>query len=237
MKIRLFLAVFILLVSCDSNNEKSLAIHENKKDVVENDSLTIGQIDCQPYILSPSSIKGERLKKNTLLYDKSKKTVLYKVHKDSLPIELSSEDFGRWYYIGIDVGQNYETKTIDSGKVAQEIWSKNELIITVYYIDEKKKLIPPWYDNDYITSYVSENALYSETIAEKALKKIQQTGSYNLNDYSEFLNQHHFTNFNYHNSEGNCVQQFTLFDSHIDGPSAGTRLSLTFVNDSLVNVE
>lgn len=36
MKNRLFLSVFILLVSCDSNNEKSLAIHENKKDVADN---------------------------------------------------------------------------------------------------------------------------------------------------------------------------------------------------------
>ncbi|UKN00572.1 hypothetical protein K6119_12610 [Paracrocinitomix mangrovi] len=219
----------LFIHSCDSGIDKTPSVIEFPED-----TTTETQIVCERTQLSNSIYKGERIKKNTIVRDAINGDRIYKIHKDSLAVELSSEDFGSWEYLAFDVRPEYEIKEIDKGYIYQEIWHEDEKLVTIYYYDPIKKITPSWYDNDYIAGFIRKSAVYSGTSPFKQYNDLKNEGKFLIEDYLSFLNAHQFSSHLSVTEKGNCREEFILFNSHVDGPRSFSRMSITFINDTLL---
>lgn len=216
--------------------EESAEISELVIPKNDQDSLTLSPIEISgPDSLEP--IHMEHIEPPVNLRSKPNGSIIAQLEKE-VCVHCSSEEFGSWKYIGLEIKSGYEIKKIVNHKSYLEIWDDDKKLATVYQPEKLPVLYADEYgeSENYLKGYVYQNAIKTETVAEKVLEKYIQKGDLSLETMMRFLWDFDFENGHYPTTS-DSIQTFYMHPAYVDGLSAPDRLALIFLHEKLVAVK
>lgn len=237
--------LFLALSSCVGNlleDEAMEEMPEFSRDEIS--GIKEENSENKNYIVQFDSIEPlnmERIKNSSAVLNRPNGAIILKIHASNIQVETSSENFGVWNYIEIEIKDDYEIRTINKGSVYQEIWQGDKIIATHYYTKDKagKNIIPSNLSDAeiFIRGYTHKSNILTETIPERELEKIIRKGDLNKSAFDLFLwnFQLQFGGDSLYAHEN--ILMFYMFPSYLDGESAPDRLLLIFENNMLVAVK